>query len=360
MLAPDVELIDVDGRHWANWIELLTPPAVYRDPRWALLFIDSAGRPVKAVTNHQGALPLDRVPFTGTTPAALAELRDALGVGAVIVLRTDTLPRLMAAIEGRLDLDDDMVAQGLTLLRAAKQLDGDGLWLEPRVLSIIPTPRIEALQKTFDLLIPNDSAMVAYILEDDHSDVHASIIATKQDGHIDTVTTHLGIADALDGPRLAADFRNQYKRVLKLVGKRFARPSLGVFLERETFYRILTGPTDQLGREVTAKNVIFDPAPAWLLGLLGGATVAVLAGRGAKTLAKFLPPGARKLASDLAHQAQDAVRDSGASPFALLGFDPIELWLSLRRYYRRPEDVPPSPPPPDRSAPTRPRSNRGK
>jgi hypothetical protein len=42
------------------------------------------------------------------------------------------------------------------------------------------------------------------------------------------------------------------------------------------------------------------------------------------------------MASDLATSAQEAIRDAGAGPFALLGFDPIELWLGLRHYYRPP------------------------
>lgn len=28
------------------------------------------------------------------------------------------------------------------------------------------------------------------------------------------------------------------------------------------------------------------------------------------------------------------MKESGAHPFALLGFDPLELWLTLRHYYR--------------------------
>ncbi len=30
----------------------------------------------------------------------------------------------------------------------------------------------------------------------------------------------------------------------------------------------------------------------------------------------------------------DAIKESGAHPFALLGFDPIELWSRLKHYYR--------------------------
>jgi len=322
VLASDVELFDIDGRHWANWYDLLTPAGITRDPRFAVVFVEDS-RAVRAVINGRGALPLRDVPFTGTSPEELAALRDALDVGAVVVLSTDALPRLFGEIEGHLDLDANIVGQGLVFLRALKKLHGAGLWVEPRILDIIPTPSIESLQRTFDLLIPDKSSLLAYIIEDDPSDIAASIIATKRHGTIDLATTHLAVADQIDPTAFAADWRKQYKRLLETVGKRFETPSLAVFLERETYYRILTGPTDQLARELHKRNLIIDPAPAWLLGLLGGATVAVFATRGAMSLAKLLPPQARKIASDIANQAKEAVRDSRAQPFALLGFDPI-------------------------------------
>ncbi len=336
MLAPDVELLEIDGRHWANWLDLLTPAGVTRDPRWAVVFVEE-DRAVRAVANGRGAVPLSGVPFTGTSPEALDDLRDALGVGALVVLATDALPRLFEQIESHLDLDMDIVGQGLVFLRALKRLHGHGLWVAPRVLDIVPTPSFEALQRTFDLLIPDDTSLLAYIFEDDGSDVAASIIATKKRGDIDLATTHLALSDRIDPAMLAASWRKDYKRVLALVDKRLEPPSLAVFLERDTYYRILTGPTDQLARELHKRNLIIDPAPTWLLGLLGGATVAVLATRGAMGLARLLPPQARKLASDLAAQAKGAVRESKAQPFALLGFDPIELFLAIKRYYRRPE-----------------------
>jgi hypothetical protein len=80
--------------------------------------------------------------------------------------------------------------------------------------------------------------------------------------------------------------------------------------------------------------VVIDPAPAWLLGLLGGAAVAAMAGRAATALANMLPQATRDRASALATRARDAIKDSGAHPFAMLGFDPIELWSQLKHYYR--------------------------
>jgi hypothetical protein len=48
----------------------------------------------------------------------------------------------------------------------------------------------------------------------------------------------------------------------------------------------------------------------------------------------MLPTSTRERASALVHRAQDAMKESGAHPFALLGFDPIELWSRLKHHYR--------------------------
>jgi hypothetical protein len=229
----------------------------------------------------------------------------------------------------------DLVAQGLTCLRVCKRYGGRGVWTHPAMLEVVPPVLYESLQRSFDMLVPDRSSMVVYVLEDDGSDVHASLIAVKRAGDIDLVTTHLGLEDALAGPALARSWRQRYRELLALVGERHAPASLAVFLERRTFERIVTGPSDQLAREVSARNVIIDPAPAWMLGLLGGATMAAFATRGAKALARMLPSPARRMAADLAQTAQSVIRDSGAHPFDLLGFDPVALWNDLRGLYQR-------------------------
>lgn len=334
VLARDVEIADIDGRHWDNWMRLLMPPGVTEDPVFAVAWVDD-GALVKAVVRGRGAVPVDGLPYDGSADAPRA-LAEALGVKVAIVLDRGVLGELCARIENDLRLDDDYVAQGLTMLRACKPLAGTGIWTEPRLLELLPAPPYEALQRTFDFLIPDGSAMIAYVIEDDRSDVHASIVATKVDGEVDQVATHKAIEDLLPARTLARNWRAHHKLVLEAVEQRFAKPSVAVFLERRTYYRVLTGPTDTLAREIRARNLIIDPAPAWLLGLLGGATVAAVASRGARALSSLLPDQARQLASRLAREARAAAASSGANPWSLLGFDPIELWLSVRHLYRAP------------------------
>jgi hypothetical protein len=344
VLAADIDLVDIDGVHWRHWYELLVPPRLRGRASWALLFTD--GPPparVAAGLIHDArepgqvralTLPAAGLHVGGNANATPAQTARDLGVDAVLVIDLHVTTALYDDIARAL-APGDLVAQGLTFLRVCKRYGGRGIWAHPAMLEVVPPVLYDSLQRTFDLLVPDRSSMVVYVFEDDASDVHASLIAVKRGGDVDLVTTHLGLEDALAGPDLARSWRQRYRELLKLVAGRHAPASLAVFLERRTFERILTGPSDQLAREVSARNVIIDPVPGWMLGLLGGATMAAFATRGAKVLARMLPSPARQMAAGLAQTAQSVIRESGAHPFDLLGFDPIALWNDLRGLYRR-------------------------
>jgi len=331
VLSPELALYDLDTRHWKNWWHLLTPPGVLTPRRWALAILDG-GTLHQLIISGEGARPL--APLPGLTSKALAAYARTLDVAALIVIERRLIAEVAAEFEAALRIDQDFVAQGLVILRALKKHAGHGVWSEPPLLELLPAPSEAALQRTFDLLVPDRSALVAYVVEDDRSRVHASIIAVKADGDVTRVVTHRAIADLVPEVAFARDWDKGYRRVLEAVEERFAKPSIALFVERATLMRIVTGPSDQLARELNAKRVVIDPAPAWLLGLLGGAAVAAMAGRAATALAGMLPQATRDRASALASRARDAFKDSGAHPFALLGFDPIELWSRLKHHYR--------------------------
>lgn len=329
MLSAELDLTDLDARHWNNWWRLLTPPRVLAPARWALAILDR-GTLTHLIIRGEGARPLVPLPGLPTVrPPALAQYARTLGVAAVVVVERRLIAALSAEIEAALRLDQDLVAQGLIVLRALKKHAGHGLWTEPPVLDLLPAPSAEPVQRTFDLLVPDRSALLAYVIEDDRSRVHASIIAVKTNGDIARAATHRAIDDLIAEPAFARDWDKSYRRVVDAVEQRFAKPSIALFTERATLMRVVTGPSDQLARELNAKRVVIDPAPAWLLGLLGGAAVAALAGRAASAIAHMLPQSARDRASALAARARDAI-----DPFALLGFDPIELWQRLKHHYR--------------------------
>ncbi|MBC7974673.1 MAG: hypothetical protein H7138_06770, partial [Myxococcales bacterium] len=271
MLSPELELRDLDARHWKNGWRLLTPPGVLAPARWALAILDG-GVLQQLIISGEGAQPLVAMP--GLSAKALAEWTRTLGVATLLVLERRVIAEVSADFEAALRMDQDFVAQGLTILRALKRHAGNGVWSEPPLLELLPVPSDAAVQRTFDLLVPDRSSLVAYVIEDDRSRVHTSIIAVKAGGDITRAANHRAIADLVPEVAFARDWDKGYRRVLSAVEERFAKPSIALFLERATMMRIVTGPSDQLARELNAKRVVIDPAPAWLLGLLGGAAVA--------------------------------------------------------------------------------------
>lgn len=336
MIARDLTVTDIDPRHWRNWIELLVPPPVRDRPRWALVLVDGKQvvRTIVAGHDARGVVPDDPAIAVPPTAAQLRAAAARLGVGAVIVLDTVVLRALAAEVETRLSVDDDLAAAGLAVLRVLKAASGHGVWSEPPLLDLVPAPAFDPIQRTFDLLVPDDSALAAYVVADDRRALTASIIAVKRAGHLAHVTTHAAIADVVPEAAVARDWPTAHKRVTRAIAERLARPSLAVFLERATIDKLIVGPPDTFGREVNARRIVLEPAPTWLLGLLGGATVAAVAQRGAAALASLLPQSTRDRAGALADRARSAMMASGAHPFALLGFDPIALWMTIRAYYR--------------------------
>lgn len=347
MLDPDLSLRDLDRRHWSNWWRLLVPPRVWGVPAWALAIVgeespDGGGgrgerallRLIVAGAGGRGEVPLAEVPWRGVGAAQLGELARQLGVRAVVAIERGAVATLSRQLEPALRPRQDLVEHGLLALRALKGMAGKGVWTSPELLELLPAPGYDSVQRTFDLLIPDDTSLLAYVIEDDRQRLHTSVLARKRRGSIDCATTHRALRHAVSEEALARSWPTAYPRVLAAAEEELARPSIGIFLERATLQRIMTGPSDQLSRELSGKRVIIDPAPAWLLGLLGGATVAAVAGRGARVLAAMLPAAARDRASGLAQRATAAMRESGMHPFAMLGFDPIELWTHLQAFYR--------------------------
>ena len=333
MLADDIAMVDIDGRHVRGWVELLLPPGLRAEPRWALVALDR-GRPIHAIRGGEGALELDRLRFAGTGRQALRALRSRLGVDVLLVFEREALGRLAASAESRLSLRDHYTAQSLVWLAAFRAEHRAGIWLDPPLADLLPPLRADALERTFDLLIPDGSAMVAAIIDDDRRQLLASAIAVKDRSRLTEVTTFRAIADALPETTLARGFTTQYRRANALIGQRVAEVSVAVYAERAAVHRILSGPADQLSRELASRALIIDPMPRWLAALIGGASAAALAGRGARRLGALLPGPARRAAQSIAAEGARRVRESGAHPWQVLGFDPLELWRKVRGYYR--------------------------
>jgi hypothetical protein len=333
VLADDIGMSDIDGRHLRGWLDLLIPPGLAAAPRWALVVLDR-GAPIHAVRGGEGALEIESIRLGGTGRAELRALRRRLGVDVLAVLERDALARLSAAAEAELRLADHYTRQSLVWLEALRGELREGVWLDPPVADLIPPLSSDALERTFDLLVPDATAMVAYVVADDRRELAASVIAVKRGGRLSEVSSHRAIADRLPEASLARSWTTQYRRANALIGERFADVSVGLYAERGAIRRILAGPADQLSREMANKRLVIDPMPRWLAALIGGANAAVIAGRGARRLGALLPESARRAAGRIAAETQRRARASGAHPWQVLGFDPLELWRKVRGYYQ--------------------------
>ncbi len=339
MLAPEASFDHIDQRQWHNGMRLLLPPRAVAAPRLAVAVVDLTGTTpsvVAAFALGGVAAPIDLVkrPLDDVSVAGLTRWARRLGIGAAVAIDRTLVPDLAATVEPQLVYGADPLRHGLALWRALRPHVGQRVWSYPDILSQLPDVPGDALHRTVDRLVPDDTCVAAYVFDDDRRSLHASIIAHKRGGAFVRITTHAVIADLVDERALAGAWEQRRTDVVRALTDRVARPSIAAFTTVSALRDVITGPGDQLARDLRAQRVVIDPAPAWLLGMLGGAAVAAVAQRGARTLASLLPSSVRDQAKGLMDRARDAARDAGADPWALLGFDPLALWAQLRHLYR--------------------------
>ena len=312
MLSPDVRIVDIDGAHWANLLALGRRPGGRRGG-WLLVFVDGK-RVVRAIHTRDGAVDPAAVAWRGPgTP--LEPIRRAHDAGRIVVVDEGGLAALFERAESLLGPGQDYVEQLLNVMRAVRLKNGDGLWIEPRTLSRFPIPSYAAVQHTFDRLWPDGRTLVFYVVDEANDGVHCSLILGKQRGDIELVTTHMAIAGEA---HIGKDWRHRgYKDVLAAVRERFGPAHLGVFLDVAGLERIGRGPRGALAREIARRHVVVEPAPAWLLTVIGGTAAYGVAESAAGFIARFLP-----------RDWQARVR--AMTPFAPLGFNPIELLQTWR------------------------------
>ena len=332
MLSDDIAFRDMDSRHLRGWIDLLLPPGLRQRPSWALLICDQRQLHA-AIVSGTGAIELNDVEFSGTSRAALATVRQRLGVSVLLAVSPQVISEIVADADRHIDYDDHITVQSIVWLNAWRRYLHRGVWMSPPLLELVPPLHSGALERTVALLVANPSTMVAYIIADDRKSVVASMIAEFRDNWITEISTHAAIEPSISGEQLSRHWTMEYRHVLDRVGEQFARPSLGVFAERAAVRRILSGPPHQLQTELGKKTLIIDPMPRWFTGLMGGAAAVAVASRGAKRISAFLPERARRMASQAAKSAARRARETGAHPWQVLGFDPIELLTTLQRFY---------------------------
>lgn len=325
MFSRDVSIHDIDARHYVNLRRLLEPEYhAYRadgGKALPLVVILDKGRPIKAVRADRGRVPLAELKWYG--PGALEKARQENGGAFLLAVELATARTVLRELEERVKLGEDGVAQALHVARAIHDHMGQGIYLSPRVLGGVPVPSYDAIQRTFDLLYPDDRSVVVYVFE--RQEIYTSLIAVKRRGDLTELTSHLPGAGAI------GDWHRDYPRLLQAAERRCAKPHLGVFIDLACWQRIASGASS-VSRELAAKNLVLDPAPPWLLGLVAADAGAQVAKVGLGLLSRFVPSTVMKAAKDVAQAAAEK------GPFALLGFNPFDVAGQLLRLRRPPAE----------------------
>jgi len=318
MLSRDVAIHDIDAAQWLHLRKLIEPDysAYARGGARTLplVVLLENGRPVKAVRPGQGRVPLDTLKWYG--PALLERARLENGGSFLLAIEVAAVRSVLRTVEERVRLGEDIVAQGLHVLRAIRGAMGQGIYLTPRRIGSMPIPSFEAVQQTFDLLVADNSTIVAYIFKG--LDPYASLILTKRHGDIVEITTHRYLGTHV------RNWRFDYQKILADAERRCAKPHIGFFASLDVWTRIVAG-TSRLSLEVAQRNVILDPAPPWLLGLLAADVGVQVAKVGLGLLSRFVPAPVLETARGVAATALEQ------GPFSLLGFDPFALAGQLLR-----------------------------
>lgn len=312
MIAADIAFDGIDPAAWANALKLLAPPSRGggRSRAPLILFVDG-GACVKAARIGEGRIDPATIEWSG--PHSLGKVRRAIGAPIAAAIEAGALDRLIGAVEGRLDPRADLAAQWLDGARALKGELGKTIHLDPDPLSLVPLPPFDVLQRTYDALVPDDTASALFVFE--RGELWTSLIAEKRAGDVVRVTTHAALGVS------RPDFRGgRHRELLDATARRVARPFAALFATREA-WRAIAGPDPgSLARQLASREAVLDPAPPWLLALTGaGAALGVAAGA-SRLLGRFVPDAVKQAAQRL-------------SPFAALGFDPIELFTRIRKMF---------------------------
>ncbi len=242
---------------------------------------------------------------------SLGQLRRRAGAPIAIAFEDDALDRIAQAIERELVVHHDLVAQWLTTVQAAQRELGRTVHIDPNPIGKLPLPSYEALETTWNLLLPDDRAAGLFVF--DRGQLWNSLILEKRGGQAVRVTS----SHALGLVRPVMERRGE---ILAAMERRVARPHIALFATLGAWRAIVGPEVGALAREVALRQAILDPAPPWALALAGAGAVAGVAKEASRLLGRFVPSSVKATARAF-------------SPFAALGFDPIDLFVKIRKSF---------------------------
>lgn len=320
MVPLDIAISDLDPGTWRNVFRLLAPPSALplrpgaAPRRGPLVVFIEHGACTKAFRVGQGRLDPATIPWAGRW--SLAPLRRATSAPIAVAVEDDVLERLAAALERRITPQADWIAQLLDAGQVLKGELGRGLHVEPEVFGLLPLPSYAALQRTLDLLLPDDRTAGLFVFDQARGGaLWASLIVEKRRGEVVRLTTHAALGYP---PR---DWRGgRHRDVLRAMESRLARPHAAIFCTLDAWREVVGPDPGALAKQFALGQVVLDPAPPWLLAFASAGAVAGVAQEASRLFGRFVP-----------QVVKDTAR--AMSPFAALGFDPIDLFTKVRRSF---------------------------
>jgi hypothetical protein len=293
MIADRCEFRGFDAERVANLIDLAAPPGAARGSAIVagppgLAVLREGNRVRKAVHTVRGRLDPDQVRLGGSHD--LGSLARAHGAKWVAVADAEALVAAHERASAALRPGCDLVDVGLEVGRAyVAELERGGVALWPDLLEGVTIPRRGNVEKALDVVLPPRTASVFYVF--DGSRLHGELICARGDRQIEVFAGH----DALGVGAPPARWKDEHKRLLEAVERRFAKPSVGIFVSLDTARAAARGQitSSEVPRLARRKDLIIDPLPPWLAAPLGLVAVkgAVEVGRKAgERIAKRVDP----------------------------------------------------------------------
>lgn len=334
MIVHDTRIEGFDARSWHRLLTLILPGIASHPPQaWTVdgrerargglvvVMLDGAGDGARlALHSARGVIPVEG----WTSPRELDAFAQRHGARFALALRDGALETLYDRVGGRLTLDDDTWTTLWVVAGALRELlDERAMYAVPTPPSAVPLPPADALRAGWDRVLPPG---------------HGVVVALFDEGRLDTgLVAHREGAGLtfLHGPEVLARMAGPLRgdpavdhRALRAACDAWAGPlSMGLFARTETLRTLLRDATPGAWTQaVAAREVVFDPWPAWV-GLVVGADAVRLFARNVREVAALFDMTAPFLAAAREFADRLGVPDLRA----LLGFDPLDALSSLLR-----------------------------
>lgn len=359
MISKELRFFGFEARHYANLFRVMDPPfpddEPEKNPKGAFALLDRFAPADKGDNNkvlptwqtmpllvlHRNGKVNRIVRLGGGTVVGpsietidkktLRALRKGEAVPFVVAIDLDALPDLWAEVQNVVELNDDLVAQNLAMFSVFRQALDKTIHIEPRLLGSLPLPSYALLRGTIDRLFPDGRTLLFYLYEGNQ--LWTSLIVAKDKGAIQLITSHKSIASEVP----FRSPRQDGAKIVQEVGRRYGKPFVAAFIPLDVWSRFVHGERSAIARALATRSAVLDPAPAWIIALVGAGAVSEAANRSVKLAGKLLsrspfggkliPRGAKKIA------------DTIGSPLEALGLDPWELMNWSRIWMRRIQPV---------------------